>query len=651
MTFYLLHDGHESGPYNWVEVYLMLRKGELDYSDMVRCNEETEFQQIETLGFWNEGSDVGPLTWEEILLLRQEAGLSDDIAAKIEGEMDYSTLETLLSERPNLASPGRKDVFMGFLSDRKWAVPAVAVIGIFLLTGLMMFIRSINDIRTGEAPPVETPPVSKVETSPEPEKAAGTQQAEITQESPPSVEETPIAKEAIAREVPAPEIREAPPDQAPITLSIPKEALNKELAGQADGNNALASPVAPEAAEYISPAKPAPVAEKQASVTAIPEPATGIVNPAPVALSTPTAKPKAKPTPELSQITSNFFQIHSIKALNRPPRDNMGVWKVEKNRQGREVITDFISCLEVQVSTRDGIAAKDVFARAYFFDSSEKRVATYKEPSKAGSKNIRGGRHSMPVIFKADKKERLFFEIPADLKGKRWKAVVVFGDKQEAKAMTYPQGTSHAMLDFPEKQLVDNRSLRKVRRKRVADQVIEYVAKTRNPKHPQITLFLRPPKGIEDWSEVQGVYALVVLGNSVEDIRRRMQAVELEGDEAGSFAFANKHKLAILVWGSRRIWNPRMNYDDYDRRDARELDRDFDLVANAWEEAIKYFHKEYGTPTNNFILRGNCGAAQWAKRLCLRKPDYFLAVHIHLAGSYDKPTPEGRKSALVRHHH
>jgi len=43
------------------------------------------------------------------------------------------------------------------------------------------------------------------------------------------------------------------------------------------------------------------------------------------------------------------------------------------------------------------------------------------------------------------------------------------------------------------------------------------------------------------------------------------------------------------------------------------------------------------------LLWGSCGSAQWAQRLCLRKPDYFLAIDIHIPASFDKPTPEAAK--------
>lgn len=345
----------------------------------------------------------------------------------------------------------------------------------------------------------------------------------------------------------------------------------------------------------------------------------------------------------LSAHAQNFFTVERIKRHTKPPKDNVGVWRVEKGPNGRLIASDFIECIEVSCIAKENIASKDVYVRAYYYDENNKLLFKQNQPSKSGTKQIPRSQHATPVIFKAGVTNRIFFEVPEQLSSQKWKMLIVFGDKHEVGTATFPQHLNLLSLEFPEKNLTQHKGDRSVKRNLIKESVIEHVVRTQNPKHPQITLFLRPPKGVKDWSEVKGVYALVVLANSVEDIRRRMEAVELDGDEAGTFAFANKHKLAILVWGSRSIWNARMNFDDYQRAEARELDRNFDLVANAWERAVQYFHRQYGLPTENFILRGNCGAAQWAKRLCLRKPQYFLAAHIHLAGSYDRPTPEASK--------
>jgi predicted esterase len=175
------------------------------------------------------------------------------------------------------------------------------------------------------------------------------------------------------------------------------------------------------------------------------------------------------------------------------------------------------------------------------------------------------------------------------------------------------------------------------------DPLIEHVVHTRNPRMPQITLFLRPPKGISNASEVEGVLAVCVLANGLEDMKRELRKEEMTGDYAGLFSFANKHKLAILAWGSRGLWDPGRNYDDLSKEKAKAIDESFDLVSTAWARGVKELGDKYGIPQKNFLLWGNCGSAQFAARLCLRKPEYFLAIHVHMPGSYDKPTPEAAK--------
>jgi len=137
--------------------------------------------------------------------------------------------------------------------------------------------------------------------------------------------------------------------------------------------------------------------------------------------------------------------------------------------------------------------------------------------------------------------------------------------------------------------------------------------------------------------------ALCVLAPSVEAIKRELQKEEMGGDYNGLLGFANKNKLAIIAWGSSGFWNARKNYDELGKESAREIEKNFDFVADAWERGVKELSEKYGLPDRNFLLWGQSGAAQWAKRLCLRKPDYFLAIHIHILSSFDKPTPEARK--------
>ena len=74
---------------------------------------------------------------------------------------------------------------------------------------------------------------------------------------------------------------------------------------------------------------------------------------------------------------------------------------------------------------------------------------------------------------------------------------------------------------------------------------------------------------------------------------------------------------------------------------SRAADADFDLVASAWDAGINFFVKKYGIPASGYLMKGSSGAAQYAQRLALRRPERFLAVHIHIASSFDVPTKNG----------
>ena len=91
------------------------------------------------------------------------------------------------------------------------------------------------------------------------------------------------------------------------------------------------------------------------------------------------------------------------------------------------------------------------------------------------------------------------------------------------------------------------------------------------------------------------------------------------------------------------MWDPHKSWDDLSPDTALATDQAFDQVAHAWEQGVKYFVDQYGIPSSGYLLWGMSGSAQYACRLALRKPDYFLAVHVHIPSSFDKPTPEGRK--------
>jgi len=242
---------------------------------------------------------------------------------------------------------------------------------------------------------------------------------------------------------------------------------------------------------------------------------------------------------------------------------------------------------------------------------------------------------TMPVIFK--KEASLYFEVPPALRGKKWKCVAVFGDSDEATAAIYPANESMFSLDYPEKKIVEtvrgNASVRKV----AVDPLIEHVVKTRSAKVPQITLFLRMPKGVSDASELEGVLTMGILAPYVEQIRRDLQKEEMGGDYNGLLSFANKHKLAVLAWGIRPVWR------DYKDPDDSRLEADIAAVVEAWSQGVDELSKKYGIPRNGYLLWGSCASSQWAQQICQRKPEHFLAAFIHIPGARKMPTAEAAK--------
>ncbi|MBE2204051.1 MAG: hypothetical protein IAE94_06925 [Chthoniobacterales bacterium] len=611
MNIYLVQEGNEFGPYSWVEIYAGLKKGELNYVDQVRIDDDPEIKSIEEFGFWNEGSDVGPLTWEEILFLLREGCLDGPIPAKIEGEADFSTLEKLIAARPGLLeSPDS----LKSRSRRKWLVPAsvAAAVLILALGGLGFYLgiqkkptssQPLSSIAVREQEPVEAP-------------AATATPVPVLPESP----ATPVEKQPVIV------VENSPALEMP--LPTPAEVLPVPEAEPTLANVQATTHQAPAPA---TPAKTTPSESAVAKQEIVPEPTPAIAPAKP----TPTATP-------VIQVVANFFKIRSIKFLKKEPRDGIGVWSFEETKKKRQVPDEFQPCLEVSVDVAENTRSDQTMAKAYFFDDNNEIVFTHKSPSKAGKKSDRN-HFAMPVLFKKGETDRFFFEVPEQIRSQNWKAVIVFGDKFEAKSIAYPQTVSDFLLSYPEKELVYDRTAKRVARKPAMDPLIEYVVKTKNPRQPQITLFLRPPKDVSSASDVDGVMALCVLAPSVDALKRELQKEEMSGDYNGLLGFANKHKLAIIAWGSRGFWDVGKNYDELAKERAKEIDKNFDIVADAWERGVKELCEKYGLPDRNFLIWGQSGSAQWAKRLCLRKPDYFLAIHIHVPSSFDKPTPEARK--------
>lgn len=335
----------------------------------------------------------------------------------------------------------------------------------------------------------------------------------------------------------------------------------------------------------------------------------------------------------------DFFSIDKIEYVKKEPKDKIAVYRetFKYVNQKRTIERTFIPCLTLRVRAEEQIRSSGVICRAYFYDRDNKLItASYKPTEK-----IIGGRiptFPLPVLFKKNDPEQIFFIVPESIqKRDDWKVLIVFGDQYEVATRVYPDGGSWSAYEFPEKSVAE-KPRERPEHKAEMDPLVEYVVKTGSSKQPQMTLFLRPPIGMTDASEAKGVLALCLLANSLESAKRKLQQIEPEEDIVGILKFAQQHQFIILCWGTKRLWDPGKNWDEQSKEVTREMDETFDEVAKAWAKGVDELAKKYGIPNKNFLLWGSCGAGQYACRLALRKPEYFLAVHVHIPGSFDKPT-------------
>ena len=170
-----------------------------------------------------------------------------------------------------------------------------------------------------------------------------------------------------------------------------------------------------------------------------------------------------------------------------------------------------------------------------------------------------------------------------------------------------------------------------------ASEIVSHTVKTNLRDYEQLTLFLMmPPEG-----QVEGVFCLSLLAKHPDDVRAQLKGTSKRRPVDRALDFARERRFAVVAWGARRLWDPTRNWDELPRSEANRIDARFDKVANAWNAGINFFVKKYGIPPSGYLMMGSSGAAQYAQRLALRRPERFLAVHAHIASSFDIPVKGG----------
>jgi len=166
---------------------------------------------------------------------------------------------------------------------------------------------------------------------------------------------------------------------------------------------------------------------------------------------------------------------------------------------------------------------------------------------------------------------------------------------------------------------------------------------------PTLKMFLRLPDGLPPDREALDLRARI---ETSEDDREPPAGVLVyltwktepaslvqiaTSERSDLVAWAREHRLAIVVFDVHKHWRTHWSYDRLDRSELRKQDNDFDLLTKAFRRGMDEFTRRHQLPEDGYLLYGISGGAHWGHRLAMRLPERFLAAHVHVANSYDKP--------------
>ncbi len=151
---------------------------------------------------------------------------------------------------------------------------------------------------------------------------------------------------------------------------------------------------------------------------------------------------------------------------------------------------------------------------------------------------------------------------------------------------------------------------------------------------PKIRLILRPPPaGKRPGPPRLLCYAPFFTGHD--------EAISMANDDDFFWnQFAAEHGMAVLVWVCGSLAPHLTNTEDMDTVAAQKQDRAFDAISRAWNYGVTQLCRKYGLPENDMLLYGCSRGSNFAQRIALRSPERFLAVNVHVANSFDRPSPK-----------
>jgi len=178
--------------------------------------------------------------------------------------------------------------------------------------------------------------------------------------------------------------------------------------------------------------------------------------------------------------------------------------------------------------------------------------------------------------------------------------------------------------------------------------VVRKVIQTYCKNQPQIEFVLRLPSGYSKDHPPSGTLAFCTWDGDANQIAEQLRfKPDMKSVASGGpvwvanniIKYAEERNLAVLSWTTRQVWSLSGNTEDLNREEQRSFDQNFDKLASAWEKGVILLNQDFQMPSKDILLYGISRGAQWAHRLALRKPERFLAVHVHIPTTFDTPTP------------
>lgn len=164
--------------------------------------------------------------------------------------------------------------------------------------------------------------------------------------------------------------------------------------------------------------------------------------------------------------------------------------------------------------------------------------------------------------------------------------------------------------------------------------LFERAVQTWEESQPEIKLLLRVPEGhTPETPTAKGVLAFCTWEMEDASLRKR-----LLNDNDPLVRYAKRNGLAILTWNTATLWKTGKSFNQLSRVERLAQERTFSAVTRAWERGVNQLCKDRNLPQTGFLLYGISRGAHWSERLAMHAPGNILAVHIHVANSYEKPS-------------